>query len=258
MKNLDGFQLDHVPAPDEVAGLAARLRQAWGVAPGARLAVEEICAHFGIKVEERSLGGRRGGTQGLLLPERRGFSIEIDPEPRGGWSGVAPAQRHLLRRHRSRFLLCHELAHTLFYRCDRNGPQRLVLDSAAQETFCDELARSLLVPGEAARALPFRPAAIVRLQRHFDVSMEVAIRSAVAAHSQRGAAWLLLRRGESTLVQWTSADRSLTARVLAGLRSLVESAAGSSSGRARSTIPSLRAEALFLPCRCQAIVTSTP
>jgi hypothetical protein len=169
-----------------------------------------------------------------------------------------PPLRSSLRRHRSRFLVCHELAHTLFYRLGSAGPERLVFDSSRQEAFCDELACSLLIPPAVARERFFGPAAIVKLQRQFDVSMELAVRSAVAAHSGRGVAWLLLRRAERTLVQWTSADQGHTARALRPLRGLVERAACSTSGSAQSAGTAFTADALFLHSRSQAIVTSAP
>lgn len=248
--------LDHVPKPDEVPDLAARLRRNWGLGPDIRLDVEQACANLGIDFEERSLRGCWGGAQGLLLPNRHGFTIEVDPEPRGGWASVVPPLRSSLRRHRSRFLACHELAHTLFYRPGSAGPERLVFDSSRQEAFCDELARSLLIPPAVAREQFFGPATIVKLQRRFDVSMELAVRSAVAAHAGRRVAWLLLRRGEKTLVQWTSADQGHTARALKSLRGLVERAACSASGSAQSAGAAFKADALFLHSRGQAIVTS--
>lgn len=249
------MQLHHVPEPSEVAGLAARLRLSCGLEADTPLDIDQICCRIGVDVKERSLGGARGGTQGLLLPNRHGFSIEVDPEPRGGWPGVAAPLRSSLHRHRTRFLVCHELAHTLFYCRDAGGPSRLVFDSARQEAFCDELARSLLVPPAVALTQPFGPTGIVKLQRRFDVSMEVAVRSAVAAHSDRRMAWLVLRRGQETRIQWTSADQKRTAKALASLRALVDRAAGSADGSAQSTGSAFRANALFLGSRQQAIVT---
>jgi len=248
------IELDRVPDCRAAPAIAAQMRCSWGVGAGARFDVDAVCSRLGIDLDERRLGGRRGGAQALLIPHSSGFSIEVDPEPGGDWP-VEAGLRRSLRRHRRRFLVCHELAHTLFYRPSEDGPRRLVFDSPRQEAFCDELARSLLVPEEIARSLPFRPASIVELQQRFDVSMEVAVRSAVTADGHRGAAWLFLRQSGKSRVQWTSADHGRTAHALANLQRLIERAASSSSGTARLTAPTLSADALFLASRRQAIVT---
>ncbi|HEX6752309.1 MAG TPA: ImmA/IrrE family metallo-endopeptidase [Solirubrobacterales bacterium] len=238
-----------MPAKAEAAQIADAARRAWGVEPAARLDVDEVCARLGIEVEERRLGGG-GGIQALLVPKRSGFKIEVDPEPTRGWP-ADESIRSALRRHRRRFLLCHELAHTLFYSYGEAGPERLVYDSPEQEVFCDELARSLLVPAAVAGAVPFRPRSVVELQRRFDVSMEVATRS-VATAQEKGDAWLLLRQDDAIKVQWTSATNGRTAKMLARLRKAIERAAGSTASTAR--LPT--ADVLFLAQRRQAIVTS--
>jgi hypothetical protein len=248
-------RLDGVPQPGEAAGIAAELRAEWGVPPAARLEVDEVCKELGIEVVEQRLGGRRRGTQALLIPRSSGFSIEVDPEPPGGWLHVEPELRRALRSHRRRFLICHELAHTLFYEFGERGPRRIVRDSPLQELFCDELARNLLVPADLPRSLPFSPDTVVQLQSHFDVSMQVAVRSAVASRSGRGVAWLLLRKQGRTLIQWTSANRVRTAEALTALQRLVDRAAHCRDGMARSSCASLLADGLFLEERQQAIVT---
>jgi hypothetical protein len=204
-----------------------------------------------------SMGVPDGGAQGFLIPKVNGrrFRIEVDPEPAAGWESVAPNLRKSLARHRTRFLVAHELAHTFFFADGPTGPERVVFDSPGQETFCDELARALLVPHEAAVELPFTPEGVVELQRRFDVSMEVALRSAVAAHGETGVAWLLLQRDEETLVQWTSADRRLTSRALRALRRLAGRASRNGQAEADLMTPNHLAHALYLPRRKQVIVT---
>ncbi|HEX8688977.1 MAG TPA: ImmA/IrrE family metallo-endopeptidase [Solirubrobacterales bacterium] len=247
--------LDCVPALNEVPEVAREARRSWGVGPTSRLNVERICKRLEIEVAIVSLGVPDGGAQGFLLPRTDGrFLIEVDPEPRNGWPDVAPPLRASLRRHRQRFLIAHELAHTLFYE-GPSGGRRLVMDSPCQELFCDELARALLIPPEVAAELPLTPEGVVEIQRRFDVSMELALRGAVAAHGDSGAAWLLLHRDEKTLIQWTSAHRSLTSRALHALRKLAARAAREGCAVAGVIAPHRRARALYLPRREQVIVT---
>ena len=250
-------RFEYVPELGEVPGIARTIRKAWGATPAGRLDPERICAYLGIEVSVLSLGVPDGGAQGFLIPKATGrFRIEVDPEPRGGWQSVSAGLRRSLERHRKRFLITHELAHTLFYENGPKGPKRLLFDSPEQETFCDEMARALLVPDEIANELPFTPDGVLKIQRRFDVSMEIAMRSLVAAaHTEPGIAWLLLQHPDETLIQWTSADRSLTSRALRTLRTLAVRA--SRNGRADASLisPNQHASALYLPRREQVIVT---
>jgi hypothetical protein len=245
-----------VPSLDEVPNIARELRQAWGVGCAARLDPNRICDQLGIEVSRSPLGASKGGAQGFLIPKAEGgFRIEVDPEPRNGWHSVSPEIRGALERHRMRFLLCHELAHSVFYEEGPTGPRRIVHGSTQQEAFCDELSRALLVPRDEATALPFSPQSVSMLQRRFDVSMEIALRSAVAAHCAGGVAWLLLQRDEETRIQWTSAERSLTAATLKALRGLAQRAARAGTATTRIAGADRLAHALFLKHRDQVIVT---
>lgn len=251
------LSFDRVPGLDEIPEIARRARRAWGAEPSSRLDLTGICARLGIDIRVVSLQVPDGGAQGFLVPRPTGgFRIEIDPEPRGGWRTVLPSLRRQLERHRRRFLIAHELTHTLFYEGTPEGPRRLVLASSAQETFCDELARALLVPHEAAAALPFEPESVVELHRRFDVSIEVALRALVASHDQSATGWLLVYRSDETLVQWTSADRDHTATMLDALRQRVvpEDPRPQASARTNGAV----GKALHLPRRNQLIVTQAP
>jgi hypothetical protein len=245
-----------VPEATEIPAVAREARRAWGVGASSRFDVSRVCKRLGVDVSIVSLGVPEGGAQGFLLPRADGrFLIEVDPEPRSGWDAVSPHLRGSLKRHRERFLIAHELAHTLFYEDSPSGPQRMAFDSLRQEVFCDEMARALLVPPEVARTTPFTPEGVVKIQRRFDVSMELALRGIVSARNETGAAWLLLRRGEETLIQWTSATRSLTSRALGSLRKLAARAAQDRRTVAGIIAPKRRAHALYLPRRNQVIVT---
>jgi hypothetical protein len=211
--------LERVPGPDQAPAVADRMRRHCGLDTTSPIDLDELCRVLRIDASEVDLGAAKGGLQGLLMPHHGGrFSAEIDPEPRRGWATVDPDSIAALRRHRRRFLLCHEAAHTLFYETGAK-PFRLAPNSQRQETFCDEVARALLVPPMAAAELPFCPDSVVKVQRRFDVSMQVAIRSVTTAHAAQ--AWLLLSgRNHDLKVQWTSADRDLTGRALPKLRVL--------------------------------------
>lgn len=252
----DRPRLARVPTPALAPELARAIRRACGLQQTSRLDLGRVCRHLDAEISVQGLDVPAGGAQGFLIPRPTGgFRIEVDPEPRHGWRGVAPGMRKTLERHRKRFLVAHELAHTLFYEDGPEGPRRRVFDSEPQERFCDELARALLVPAAAAAALPFTPRGIVAAQRRFDVSMQVAMRGVVAARPRDGAAWLLLRRRGETLVQWGSTDRSLTRRLLDDLRRLAAHAFDGDGVEASLEGVARRAQALHLPGRAQVIVT---
>jgi Zn-dependent peptidase ImmA (M78 family) len=96
---------------------------------------------------------------------------------------MSPVRKAELRRHRARFRVAHEIAHSFFYaRAPRQLPVRPGPASEAEEDFCDVFARELLLPSAAAERMPPSAGAIARLQSNFDVSMEVAARALASAH----------------------------------------------------------------------------
>jgi hypothetical protein len=248
--------LKRVPDPGHAAEIASTLRRACGLRQTSRLDLDRLCRCLDVEISVAGLDVPGGGAQGFLMPKPNGgFRIEVDPEPRRGWRGVPPTIRKTLARHRKRFLVAHEVAHTLFYENGPEGPRRRVYDSEPQEQFCDELARTLLVPTAASITLPFTPGGIVEAQRRFDVSMQVAVRGMVAARPKDRTAWLLLQRGDQTLVQWGPTDRHLTRRLLGELRKLVAHAFDSGAAEAPLREVHRRAHALHLPDREQVVVT---
>jgi hypothetical protein len=169
--------LTYVPSAGLAALYAAEIRQATGQPDGP--ADLQLCADaIDGTIELRSLGAERGGCQGLLAPlEGDRFRITVDPTPAGGWGSATPDQRATISRRRSRFLIGHELGHTLFYRRrERRRPARSIpTGHPLEEQFCDRFARSLLVP-PAGRA---RSASeILAASERFDVSLQVATRAA--------------------------------------------------------------------------------
>jgi len=173
--------LHDVPPAGHAAALAMELRLALGIGEAPLGPIETLCALGGVVVREMSLRGARGGLEATLVTRSEGFEVTVDAEPRGGWGLVPVHLRDGLRRHRLRFRVAHELAHTLFY--DRSGdrPQRLVPDSEEQELFCDEFARALLIPPAAIPPWLANPRVVVELSRQYDVSLEVAARATAAS-----------------------------------------------------------------------------
>lgn len=245
------FRLDRAPNPAEAPKIAAKLRVAWGLSSQEKLDLDRVCERLGAEVSTIHLDVPRGGAQGFLIPRTDGFLIEVDPEPSGGWGSVRAALRLDLSRHRRRFLIAHEIAHTLFYRSGPDGPRRAVAASAAEEDFCDALARALLVPQVAAASLPFDPDSALHLQRRFDVSLELSLRSLASAHPDDRAAWLLLHRDGEILVQWASGSHQLPA-----VRELAKQAWSGNTNLDHGSDGS--ANALCLRERGQVIVTWVP
>lgn|GEM_PF-6999252 len=118
--------------------------------------------------------------------DRDRFRIRVDPTPRRGWIGMSPALKAKVARHRFRFRVCHELGHTFFFERGRGkGPKRARPWLASEELWCDEFARSLLVPRAPASQMPLSADSPFALQARFDVSLEVAARALFAASNQK-------------------------------------------------------------------------
>jgi IrrE N-terminal-like domain len=153
-------------------------------------------------------------VQADLYPDPRHdlFHLQVDPEPAEGWGEAAPSQRWATARHRLRFRVGHELGHTFFYeRRKGQGPRRAWRWSSAEEEWCDEFARWLLVPASAARSLSATADSVFRLQRRFDISLEVAARALAGAHPETTVAVWFWPQGsakshESLLRQWASCE----------------------------------------------------
>jgi hypothetical protein len=202
---------DRVPAPGQAETIAAQLR-ARALGERARHTplrdLSELCNAIGLSVRKCSLGGAKGQTEAILIPlPANRFRACIDPEPRGGQSGSTRSGA-ATRRHRFRFRLCHEIAHTFFY-LRRAGfvPVRWLPDSDEQERFADEFAGELLVPSAAARALAPTARSCVALQQRFDVSLEVAVRSLARVHPDAAFGLWRWRTGaldSGPVLQWQS------------------------------------------------------
>lgn len=199
-----------VPSVQDAASLAAEVRNALAPPTGPTDVV--LCARAaGAQIHQTTLGAERGGLQGMLVPlDGDRFRIAIDPSPRGGWGDVDPELQRVVAARRGRFLVAHELAHTLFYRRSAGVPHRsLDRGGTAEEEFSDEFGRALLVPpptgGVSAQEIYSR-------HRCYDVSLELAAR---AAAFRDGAPRLTLWRWDGAgpgrraalHVQWSSDDQ---------------------------------------------------
>ena len=236
--------LTSVPRVSDAGRLAAEVRAA--IQPqdpeGPILRLEPLCRAARVRVIKRDLGSVSGGAEAVLVPQPKDrFHIWVDPTPRGGWQ-IAPTLRVAVRRHRLRFRVAHEIAHTLFYRRNGGEPDRLLGDSPQQERFADEFARALLVPPALVATIEASPQGVLDLQRLCDVSLEVALRALVASRLDVTAAltyWPVASGPDQARVQWMSDGLPV-----------------SDVGWLRASAKSLRGSVLTLEDRCQQLFVS--
>ena len=196
--------LSRIPPHGAIDEIARALRRRWDHQDESPLDLDSVASEEGIEIECTKLGGGEGGPQGLLTPLPNGrFRIEVDPTPPDGWHTAALHLREEVSRHRLRFVVAHELAHTLFYWHGYREPERLVPSSKKQEDFCDALAAALLVPPKVVGELPLNPKSAIELHKRFDVSVEVAMRALVGTHAD-GVGWLVIvpKGPAEPWVQW--------------------------------------------------------
>jgi hypothetical protein len=197
-----------VPRTPEAHSLAAAVRSA--VLPAGRrdrpLADYRAVARAGrLRISQETLSAAAGQEEALLIPlHGNAFSIAVDPAPKGGWSRIRPAVRADLRRHRHRFRVAHEIAHTFFYERGGARPRRLLRGSAEEEEFCDEFARALLLPVAAVRKRRPSPASVFSLHRDYDVSVEVAARAVAASRPGTQVALWHEHPRDGWLLQWSN------------------------------------------------------
>lgn len=211
--------LSKLPKLADAATLAAEVRAKVHSAdrPHEPLAdFRRICRAGRFEVSQATLSAGTRQQEALLIPlDGDRFGICIDPTPPGGWGGVRRAVRPELRRHRHRFRVAHEIAHTFFY--DRTGgrPRRVFPGSDAEETFCDEFARALLLPAEAVRSRPPIAESVFSLHRDYTVSVEVAARAVAVAHQGVQVALWYKHPNDGWCLQWTTTTPGRAARMRA-------------------------------------------
>ena len=173
-----------VPSLAVAEELAVKLRELAGVGEN------EALTDFGPLLEAGSfdlgladLQAEAGGHEAVMVPHPGGgFTIRVDPCPRGGWGAADPNLRETTAAARTRFRAAHEIAHSFFYKSTARGPTRLRRSTPAEESFCDHLASSLLVPPGIARTRACSAASVVDLHSCFEVSVELAARALATAH----------------------------------------------------------------------------
>lgn len=203
--NWPALALAEVPRLTTADSLAAAVREGASTPTRGRQDLTELLTLGRFDLRLGALSARGGGIEAALAP--RGddrFALLVDTEPPDGWASVPPGLHQQLARHRLRFRVAHEIGHSFFY--DRSGecPQRLVFDSPDQERWCDRFASALLVPPPVVAATQATPQALLRLQRDFDVSVQVAARAWARVHRERFVALLVARgpRPPYLRVQW--------------------------------------------------------
>jgi len=201
----------------------------------------------------------------LLVPQSDGdFTILVDPIPK--------AENSLsddLARHRNRFRIAHEIAHSFFFDRRTRPPARVVSPSAEEELFCDEFASALLVPRARLNGIAPTPENAFQLAQTHDVSVEVAARAIGKAYPDLSVVGLLWRNhpnkaGRPSLrVTWSAGPRFIPRD--ASLHSDVANRAaidGDSRGVEPLNAAALRGhffvDAARLPKRRQIVVFLTP
>lgn len=111
------------------------------------------------------------GTVGMLVPSRAGFIIKIDSSKAS--------------RGRQRFTIAHEIAHTFFFKSDKDGrviKAQRPIDLQEEERLCNLAAELILIPQALLADSPYlrinKPTVgiILAASKRFDVSREVAAR----------------------------------------------------------------------------------
>lgn len=169
-----------VPPLGVASELAARVRMALGLDDTRCVGIRALLREGGFVLREMDLRVGRGGHQALLQPLDTGFRICIDT------SLSLVASTRVTRRHRARFRIAHEIGHSFFYDRSAARPRRLFpVGSAAEEDFCTEFARALLVPPGAVARCPAEASEVFSLAAKYDVSAELAARAFAGFHPGR-------------------------------------------------------------------------
>jgi hypothetical protein len=178
------------------------------------------------------------------------FLLEVNPVPRQGWGSLKARERSRLARHRRRFRIAHELGHICFFdRQSGRGPRRKQPWTESEEQWCDDFARSLLVPEAVARTLPGTADSVFDLQARFDVSLEVAARALAGTHPRLDVALWYWNVEEdsvpaSLIHQWSNKADFPALRVW---RDGALARQGLSKGQAQSSTTDLRGRAGVFP-----------
>jgi IrrE N-terminal-like domain len=243
-----GAEISQLIRLDDASSAAATVRRLVLGSTGNEHPVASIDAFaraIDVEAKEADLAASAGGCEAVIAPRSSGgFAVLVDVTPRSGWAGL-PCSDHVdTARQRFRFRVAHEIGHTLFYEQPKSRtPRRVHPSSPAEEAFCDRFASALLLPDPVVRRC--RTAAqLVRIQRRYDVSLEVAAR-AWAEVDGRTAALFHWAVKDWTRIQWTNARVEQTRAWLRLVNRAVHE-----DGRAREMV----GDVVLLPARRQAVV----
>jgi len=166
-----------------------------------------VCAAGGFSVGVVTISGKGKKHEALLVPKPDGrFQILVDPL-------TDRPMKERTRRHRMRFRIAHEIAHSFFYDRRHIPAQRDFHGSQKEEIFCDEFASALLVPRPAVKVLPLIPSCVFKLRTTFDVSAQVAGRALARTYPDASVIGMLHGVNPSTgrdpewRVKWSAGPR---------------------------------------------------
>lgn len=171
--------------------------------------LESSAREMGFVVLRRQLRPDQGGAQAKLIPTGpNSFHVPVDPTPPSGWENPDHPLRQEIERHRLRFLVAHELAHSVFFEqpeesCGFAARRRPY--SKKEEEFCDECARWILVPRTAVERMPACASSVDLIHKEFDVSVELSARAFASVH-ELPTTVLFQDDQENWIVQWDSSD----------------------------------------------------
>lgn len=189
------FPLVAIPKTQAAVALLASEVRSCG-ATSVRADIDAICKTRSINIRVGEIEG--SDIKALLLPRSHGGFFVIIRE------SMILGHDPKIGNFRVRFLVAHEIAHSLFY-APGAPPKRVFRYTPEEEQFCDDFARVLLVPPEKA-------AQVVEVSRVFALSEEVeasprVVAHAACAHSRAKAAMYLRRTGSGWNSLWTVGDR---------------------------------------------------
>lgn len=192
--------------PEEAA---ATLRSVYLGAAWTKVPLKDICAFaslLGVSVQMADLNVPGGGAEALITPRLGGgFAVLVDPTPPAGWGTMTASRLREIQQHRFRFRVAHELGHTLFYeQVLGRRPVRFGDSSNEEECFCDRFASALLLPTSVVERC-LTPVQLVRVQRSYGVSLEVAAKAWVQTHGRDAALFYWTDDDRRARTQWTSA-----------------------------------------------------
>lgn len=201
-----------VPPLRVAEDLASELRQVFvrGTdAEAGRCDLKTMCAVGGFSVHVATVDAP-DRHEALLIPkDRGGFDIIVSPMT-GDFSKEHPTVRHRLR-----FRIAHEIAHSFFYDRRHNPAKRTIAGSPEEEEFCDRFASALLVPQRLIQNVEPTAPNVLLLQQSFDVSAQVAGRALALAHPEASVVGLLHRPNPATgkdvgwRITWSAGPRFL-------------------------------------------------